>query len=85
MGNQQHQDAPPVAITLLEAFSRGEISRKDIEEQTGEYLSFGMLLAQLHRHHLPLPRIRSDPQSPGVQLIKQLVEQAMRRKTDNGA
>ena len=71
-----------IALPLLEAFSRGEISRKDIEEQTGEYLSFGMLLGQLHKHHLPLPRIPSDPQSPGVQLIKQLVEQAMRRETE---
>jgi hypothetical protein len=72
-----------IPTALLEAFSRGEISRKDIEDQTGEYLSFGMLLAQLHRHHLPLPRIHSDPQSPGVQLIRQLTERAMRRATDN--
>jgi hypothetical protein len=68
MGNQQHENAPrmpaDIPVTLLEAFSRGEISRKDIEEQTGEYLSFGMLLVQLHRHHLPLPRVRSNPQSP---------------------
>ncbi len=78
MGDQQHQDAPrmsaDIPITLLEVFSRGEITRKDIENQTGEYLSFGMLLAQLHEHHLPLPRIHSDPQSPGVQLIKRLTE-----------
>jgi len=72
-----------IPITLLEAFSRGEISRKDIEDQTGECLNFSMLLAQLHRHHLPLPRIPSDPRSPGVQLIKRLTEQAMRRTTDN--
>jgi hypothetical protein len=68
-----------IPITLLEAFSRGEISRKDIEDQTGEYLGFGMLLAQLHRYRLPLPRIPSDPQS--VQLIKRLTERAMRRTT----
>jgi hypothetical protein len=72
-----------IPITLLEAFSRGEITRKDIEDQTGDYLSFGMLLAQLHRHHLPLPRVRSDPQSPGVQLIRRLTERTMRRPTDN--
>jgi hypothetical protein len=65
MGNQQHQDAPrmpaDIPITLLEAFSRGEITRKDIEDQTGEAVSFAALLAQLHRHHLPLPRLRSHP------------------------
>ena len=75
---------PDIPTALLEAFSRGEISRKDIEDQTGEYLSFGMLLAQLHQHHLPLPRIPSYPQSPGVQLIKRLVERAMRRTTEQG-
>ncbi|PZR93915.1 MAG: hypothetical protein DLM68_00290 [Hyphomicrobiales bacterium] len=68
---------------MLEAFSRGEITRKDIEDQTGEAVSFAALLTQLHRHHLPLPRVRSDPQSPGVQLIKRLTERAMRRATDN--
>jgi hypothetical protein len=58
---------PEIKTTLLEAFSRGEITRKDIEEQTGEAVSFGMLLGQLHQHHLPLPRRTTDPQSPGRQ------------------
>ena len=62
----------------LEAYSRGEMTRREIEDQTGEAVSFGELLMQLHEHHLPLPRIPSDPQSPGVQLIKRLAERAQR-------
>lgn len=67
-----------IKTTLLEAFSRGEITRKEIEEQTGEAVSFGRLLGQLHEHHLPLPRVHSDPQSPGRQLIRRLAERGPR-------
>jgi len=67
-----------IEISLLEAFSRGEITRKEIEEQTGEAVGFGELLGQLHAHRLPLPRFPTDPQSPGVQLIKRLAERALR-------
>lgn len=67
-----------IKTTLLEAFSRGEITRKEIEEQTGEAVSFGTLLGQLHQHHLPLPRVPTDPQSPGVQLIRKLAERGPR-------
>jgi len=63
---------------LLEAYSRGEITRREIEERTGEIVGFGALLMQLHAHRLPLPRIPSDPQSPGVQLIKRLAERGAR-------
>ncbi len=67
-----------ISIGLLEAFSRGEITRKEIEERTGEAVSFGELLGRLHEHRLPLPRFPSDRQSPGVQLIKRLAERAPR-------
>lgn len=67
-----------VGLSLLEGYSRGEITRKEIEEQTGEAIGFGELLGQLHAHRLPLPRIPTDPQSPGVQLIKRLAERALR-------
>jgi hypothetical protein len=67
-----------IKTTLLEAFSRGEITCKEIEEQTGEAVSFGTLLGQLHEHHLPLPRVPGNPQSPGVQLIKRLAERGPR-------
>jgi len=69
-----------IEISLLEAFSRGEITRKEIEEQTGEAVSFSELLGQLHAHRLPLPRIPTDPQSPGVQLVKRLAERALRAR-----
>lgn len=65
---------------LLEAYSRCEITRRDIEDRTGQTVSFGTLLGLLHQHGLPLPRFPSDPQSPGVQLIRQLAERAAPRE-----
>jgi hypothetical protein len=65
-----------IDISLLEAFSRGEITRREIEDRTGDTISFGALLGALHEHQLPLPRVPSDLNSPGVQLIKRLVERA---------
>jgi hypothetical protein len=62
----------------LEAYSRGEISRTEIERRLDRAVSFGDLLMALHAHHLPLPRYPSDPDSPGVQLIKRLAERAPR-------
>jgi hypothetical protein len=71
----------PIAVerSLLEAYSRGEITRREIEERTDQKISFGTLLGLLHEHGLPLPRVPSDPQSPGVQLLKQLAERAKQR------
>ena len=67
-----------IDLALLQAYSRGEITRREIMERTGQPLSFGTLLMPLHEHKLPLPRIPSDRQSSGVQLIRQLVETAPR-------
>lgn len=67
-----------IARALLEAYSRGEITRREIKDQTGQAFSFGALLMQLHGQHLPLPRIPSNPQSPGVQLIRRLAERGSR-------
>jgi hypothetical protein len=64
---------------ILESYSRGEITRREIEERTGYDISFGTLLGQLHASGLPLPRVPSDPRSPGVRLIRQLAERAGRR------
>jgi len=65
---------------LLESYSRGEITRREIAEKTGEPISFGFLLGQLHQHGMPLPRLPSDPRSPGVLLIRQLAERAATRE-----
>ena len=65
-----------IEIALLESYSRGEITRKEIEDRTGQELGFGALLGLLHEHGLPLPRVVSDPQSPGVRLIRELAERA---------
>jgi len=37
----------------------GEITRREIEDRTGEVIGFGALLMALHAHHLPLPACRS--------------------------
>ncbi len=64
---------------LLESYSRSEITRREIEERTGQTVRFGVLLGLLHEHGLPLPRVPSDPQSQGVRLIRQLAERAAPR------
>ena len=67
-----------IALTqdLLEAYSRGEISRREIGERQKEEISFGDLFSALLDHGLPLPRFPGHPDSPGVQLIKQLSQRA---------
>jgi hypothetical protein len=72
--------SPQVEIQtlLLEAYSRGEITRREIEARTGAAVSFGALLTQLHAHALPLPRFPSDPDAPGFQLVRRLAERAAR-------
>jgi hypothetical protein len=64
--------------TLLRAYSRGEISRRDIGDGLNREVSFGELLGALHAHRLPLPRFPSRPDSIGVKLIRQLAERALR-------
>jgi hypothetical protein len=71
----------PVKIDaeLREAFSRGEISRREIQDRLDAAVSFGALLAALHERGLPLPRVPSDPNAAGVQLIiGKLAERARR-------
>jgi hypothetical protein len=42
----------PASEDLREAYSRGEITRRDIEARADEPVSFGQLLMQLHEHNL---------------------------------
>lgn len=67
-----------IPMFLLEAYSRGEITRREIGDRLGEEISFGDLLIALHEHKLPLPRFPAHPNSPGVQLIKRLAERGLR-------
>lgn len=62
---------------LLRAFSHAELTRREMEERTGETIGFGRLLGELHRADLPLPRFPVTPDSPGIRMIKQLTERAM--------
>ena len=65
----------------LEAYSRAEISRAEVERRLNQEISFADLLKKLRENHLPLPRYPSDPNSPGVKLIRELAsrEQSARR------
>ena len=65
---------------LLQAYSRCEISRRDISTRLNREVSFGELLAALHAHRLPLPRYPAHPDSEGVKLIRRLAERAGRVK-----
>ena len=64
--------------SLLEAYSRGEISRRDISARLDMEVGFGDLLMALHAHGLPLPRFPAHPDSEGVKLIRRLAERAPR-------
>ena len=64
--------------SLLQAYSRGEISRRDIGDRLGTEISFCELLGALHAHRLPLPRFPAHPDSVGVKLIRRLAERAAR-------
>ena len=64
--------------SLLEAYSRGEISRRDISNKMDVEVRFGDLLAALHAENLRLPRFPAHPDSPGVELIRRLAERAHR-------
>ena len=67
-----------IDASLLQAYSRGEISRRDISDRLNTEISFGELLGALHAHRLPLPRFPAHPDSVGVKLIRRLAERAPR-------
>ena len=62
--------------SILLAFSRGRASRRDVADALGEPVSFGRLLMLLGEHGLPLPRYRSDPDSPGRKLLRKHLQMA---------
>jgi hypothetical protein len=64
--------------TVLEAYSRAEISRAEVGRRLDQEISFGELLRKLWEYKLPLPRYPSDPNSPGVQLISKLASRERR-------
>jgi hypothetical protein len=45
--------------SLLEAYSRAEISRREISDRLDAEVGFGDLLAALHAEGLPLPPTRT--------------------------
>jgi len=67
-----------IDLALLQAYSRGEISRRDISDRMHVEVAFGDLLGALHEHRLPLPRFPAHPDSAGVKLIRRLAERASR-------
>ena len=59
---------------MLEAYSRAEMTRREIENTLDEPVGFGVLLRHLREAGLPLPNIPSDPDK--VRLMRELMEQA---------
>jgi hypothetical protein len=66
-----------IPLDLLKAYSRCEISRRDISRVLDEDIGFGDVLAGLHAHGLKLPRYPAHPGSAGVELVRRLAERAM--------
>lgn len=64
----------PVARALLESYSRGDISRTELERRAGIAVDFGDLLGLLRAAGLPLPRPAIDPDGAGVALVRRLAE-----------
>jgi len=68
---EQTMDAT-ISLALLEAYSRGEISRREISDQLNTEVKFGDLFSALLDAGLPLPRFPAHPGSPGVEIIRRL-------------
>ncbi|MEO5332545.1 MAG: hypothetical protein H7839_11020 [Magnetococcus sp. YQC-5] len=56
----------------VESYSRGDISRTELGLRVGREIDFADALQMVRQYRLPLPHRPSDPESPGVQLIRQL-------------
>lgn len=59
------------AMTPIERFSAGEISRIELGRLLGAPISFGDTLAMLHAENLPLPNYRRAYNPRAVQLIRE--------------
>ncbi len=67
---------------LFESYSRGEMTRTELERRLGRDLDFADALLKLRAYGLPLPHPPSDPNSPGVQLIRRLASRDTRSNTE---
>ena len=61
---------------LAEAWSRAEITRVEVARRLGREVGFGEMLEALHAHGLPLPRVPSDPASPGRRALREALSRA---------
>lgn len=61
--------ASPELELVLQAISRGEISRVEAARRLGIDLPFGDMLGLLREHNLPLPRFPVNRASPGFRLV----------------
>lgn len=63
---------------ILERYSAGEITRKELERALGRDTDFADALRLLHKHELKLPRRRLYPQGPAVDVLRQQLRRAAR-------
>lgn len=71
-----------IPLDLLEAYSRAELSRREIGDRLQVEVSFGDLFAALLDRGLPLPRYPSHPGSLGVELIRRLAARGLKADED---
>jgi len=64
--------------SVLQEYSRAEISRAEVARRFGREIGFGDLLLKLRENGLPLPRYTSDPNSLGVRMIRDLAARGQR-------
>lgn len=62
--------------SILCRFSSGEIDRRTLQIELDREIDFADTLRLLHRYALKLPRVRSNPDAPGLKLLRDQIRRA---------
>ncbi|MBY0337739.1 MAG: hypothetical protein K2X11_14070 [Acetobacteraceae bacterium] len=76
MSTPPRGDAGAVPRELAEAWSRAEITRVEIGRKLGREVRFGEMLEAIQEHKLTLPRVPTDPGTPGRRLLADILARA---------
>ncbi len=68
-----------VPSVLVEAWSRGDVTRRGVGEALGRYVGFGELSGAVRELGLPLPQRKGEPNPFAVRLIADAAERARPR------